>query len=632
MGRVEDGNTVSDYEPEEARRRGSVQTSLIPCRWKEHKINFLDTPGYDDFLGEQYSALQVADAALILVTAQSGVEVGAERAWNMCKTRNLPRIILVNKMDRENADFGRSVEQIRQAFGRRCVPIQLPIGSEQSFKGVIDLLNPSSSIPADLQGAAKSAGDSLLEAVAETDDDLATKYLEGQDITPAEMLKALKHGIISGKVVPILAGVATQNIGTTELLDAVINYLPSPPEVQPHGIAPDPGAQLVAQVFKTTADPYVGKLSLFRVYQGTFKSDSQVWDANTQQMERVGQLYTMTGKNQEQTPAVVAGDIGAVSKLASTNTGDTLGTKENAKSLPAFQFPTGNYTMAVYPKSKADVDKMSSSLARILEEDPSLKFTREAGTGEMLLTGFGDAHLDVIVDKIKRKFGAEVLLQIPKVPYKETITATTNSEFKHKKQTGGHGQYGHVLIRLEPKGRGEGFEFAEEVVGGRVPKEFIPPVEKGVLKALPEGVLAGYPLVDIKVVLYDGSYHEVDSSGICFEIAGAQALKQGVMNARPVLLEPILKMAITVPDQYTGDIIGDLNSKRGRILGMTPADGLTTVEAEMPQGEALRYSVELRSMTQGRGTYTAQFDHYEEVPQHVMQKVVEQAKAAAAKG
>lgn len=629
LGRVEDGNTVSDYEPEEVKRKGSVQTAIIPCKWKDHKLNFLDTPGYDDFRGELVSGLQVADSAVILVAAPSGVEVGTERAWNMCKERGIPRMFLVNKMDRENADFRRALEQLRSTFGRQCVALQIPIGSQQSFKGVIDVLDTSTKVPAELQDQVAAAREMLIEAVAESDDEIATKYLEGEELTQEELLQGLKKGILAGQIVPVLAGAATQNLGTSLLLDACVNYMPSPVEARPEGIDPDPAAPLIAQVFKTTADPYVGKLSFFRVYQGTLKSNSEVWDANTQQSERIGQVYTMVGKNQEQTPAVIAGDIGAVAKLTSTRTGDTLCTRDNPRTLPPYNFPIGNYTMAVYPKSKADVDKMSSAVSRIVEEDPSLRLTRDPDTGEMLLTGLGDAHLDVTVDKIKRKFGAEIILQIPKVPYKETITAVTRAEYKHKKQTGGHGQYGHVLLRLEPLPRGEGVQFAEEVVGGRVPKEYIPAVEKGVFKAVSEGVVAGYPVVDVKVVLYDGSFHEVDSSGISFEIAAAHALKEGVQSGSPALLEPIMKLRITVPDAYTGDIIGDLNAKRGRILGMTPQNGQTVIEAEAPHSEVIRYSVDLRSMTQGRGTYTMEFDHYEEVPPHIAQRVIAQAKEAA---
>jgi elongation factor G len=629
MGKVEDGNTISDYEQEEAKRGGSVQTSIIPCMWNEHKLNFLDTPGYDDFLGEQVSALQVADAAVILVAAPSGIEVGTARAWELCQERELPRMFLINKMDRENADFHRTVEQLREQFGRQCIAIQVPIGTQEDFKGSLDLLDSSAEVSSELEAIVSSAKENLLEAVAETDDDLAIKYLEGEEITRDEMLEGLKKGISSGQIVPVLASASTSNIGTSELLDAAVNYMPSPAESQPEDLPADANASLIAQVFKTTADPYVGKLSFFRVYQGSFKSDSQVWNANTEQMERVGQLFTIRGKTQEQTPEVVAGDIGAVPKLDSTKTGDTLCQRDNARKLDTFQLPTGNYTMAVYPKSKADVDKMSGSLNRIVEEDPSLKLTREPNTGEMLFTGLGDAHLDVTIDKIQRKFGAEIALQIPKVPYKETITTLARSEYKHKKQTGGHGQYGHVLLRLEPLGRGEGAQFAEEIVGGAVPREYIASVEKGVNKAINEGVVVGYPVVDVKVVLYDGSYHDVDSSGISFEIAASHAFREGVNSGAPALLEPILKMSITVPDAFTGDIIGDLNSKRGRILGMIPQDGKTVIEAEVPHAEVLRYSIDLRSMTQGRGSYIAEFDHYEEVPQHISQKVQDQIKETA---
>jgi elongation factor G len=538
-------------------------------------------------------------------------------------------MFLVNKMDRENADFQRVLEQLRDSFGRQCAALQVPIGSQQSFKGVIDVLDASAQVPAELQGQVDAAKEMLVEAVAETDDEIATKYLEGEELTQEELLQGLKKGILAGQIVPVLASAATQNLGTSLLLDACINYMPSPAEAKPEGIDPDPAAPLIAQVFKSTADPYVGKLSFFRVYQGTFKSNSEVWDANTQQSERLGQVYTVVGKNQEQTPAVIAGDIGAVAKLTSTRTGDTLCTRDNARTLPQYNFPIGNYTMAVYPKSKADVDKMSSAVNRIVEEDPSLKMAREADTGEILLTGLGDAHLDVTVDRIKRKFGAEIILQLPKVPFKETITSVTRSEYKHKKQSGGHGQYGHVLLRLEPLARGEGVQFTEEVVGGRVPREYIPAVEKGVTKAAAEGVIAGYPVVDVKVVLYDGSFHDVDSSGISFEIAGSHALKEGIQSGNPVLLEPVMRLKITVPDANTGDIIGDMNAKRGRILGMIPQDGQTVIEAEVPHSEVIRYSVDLRSMTQGRGTYTMEFNHYEEVPQHITQRVIAQAKEAA---
>ncbi len=641
MGKVEDGNTVSDYEPEEVKRRASVQTSLIPALYNGFKVNFLDTPGYDDFVGEVTAAMSVADAAVIPVAAPAGPETGTERAWALCEGKGIPRIFFVNKMDRENADFFRTLDGLQSLFGRRCVPLNIPIGAQAGFKGIASVLSPDGA-PADVQARAKETRERLVEAIAESDDALATKFLEGEALTDEEVARGLKAGIMKGAIVPVLAGAAASGAGVKELLDAVITYLPSPKEAKPVKaktpsgqeveLKADPSLPLAAQVFKTTADPFVGRLSLFRVYQGTFKGDSQVWNANREQVERVGQVFIMRGKTQENTTDLQAGDIGAVSKLTVTLTNDTLCQRDQPFILPPIVFPPSTYTMAVNPKTKSDVEKMSSSLARIAEEDPTLRFGREPDTAEVLLSGMGDAHLDVAIERIKRKFGAELQLKLPKVPYKETITSIVQkAEYKHKKQTGGHGQYGHVLLRLEPRARGEGVEFVEEVVGGRVPKEYIPAVEKGVLKTIPEGALAGFPLVDIKVVLYDGSYHEVDSSGVSFEIAASHALKQGVLEGNPALLEPIMHLNIRVPDGDTGSVIGDLNSKRGRILGMNPVGkGYTEIEAEAPHSELLRYSTELRSLTQGRGSYRAEFARYEEVPAHLTQRVVEEAKKAAA--
>ena len=640
IGKVEDGNTVSDYEPEETRRVSSVQASLIPCNWKDYKLNILDTPGYDDFQGEVASALRVVESAVILVAANAGVEVGTERAWNRCEGSGIPRLFLVNKMDRENADFQRTVDHIQSVFGRKCVPFQIPVGAEQSFSSVINLLKPPADAPADMSGEIEEARERLIEAVAESDDDLATRYLEGEEISEEELARGAKTAIMEGNLVPILAASSTRDIGVDQLMDGLVEYLPSPAEAaSPHAVSKsgdsvelktDASAPLEALVFKTTADPFVGKLSVFRVYQGTLKSNSEVWNQDKEQSERIGQVFLLRGKTQEQVQEIGAGDIGAISKLTATVTGNSLCQKENAVTFDPIEFPVGYYTMAVAPKTKADVEKMSQALGRIVEEDPSLRITRDPGTGETLISGLGDVHLDTAVDRIQRKFGAELETQIPKVPYRETITSIANAEYKHKKQTGGHGQYGHVLIRLEPVERGEGFQFAQEVVGGSIPREYIPAVEKGVVKTLQEGVVAGFPVVDVKAVLYDGSFHDVDSSGISFEIAGSFAVRKGVMDANPQLLEPVMLLRVTVPDAVTGDVIGDLNGKRGRILGMIPGNGSTVVEAEVPQAELLRYATDLRSITQGRGAYTVEFDHYEVVPQNITQRVIEEAKAARA--
>ena len=636
IGRVEDGNTVSDYEPEEVKRGGSIQTTLISCSWDRFKVNFLDTPGYDDFFGEVVSALRVVESATILLPAPSGVDVGTERSWEQCDDLNLPRVLLINKMDRENASFSRTVADIQGTFGSNCVPFQLPLGDAQDFKGVVSVVHPPAEIPAEIADEFEIARERLVEAVAEADDELADKYLEGEELTDEEITNGARSAILSGDLVPILASSATQNIGVEDYLEFVREFLPSPEEgVKPQmtnsngesvDYTPDAAGSLAAFVFKTTADPFVGKLSLFRVYRGTFNSNSEVWNSKRNQSERIGQLYLPRGKSQENITEVVAGDMGAIGKLAVTVTCDTLCVRDNQVNFPQIQFPKGFYSVAVAPATKADLDKMSTSLARIVEEDPSLQYSRDVHTGDSLLTGLGDAQIEVAIDRIKRKFGADLLLRMPKVAYRETITRVTNTEYRHKKQSGGHGQYGHVLLRLEPAERDNGFQFGSEIVGGRVPREYIPAVEKGVVKSMEEGILAGFPVVDLKTVIYDGSYHDVDSSGMSFEIAGSQAFKKGMADANPILLEPIVKLTVNVPEAYTGDVMSDLNGKRGRILGMNPGDRYTIVEAEVPLSEVQRYAQDMRSLTQGRGSYLLEFDHYEPVPANIEQRVIEEAK------
>jgi elongation factor G len=638
LGRVEDGNTVSDYEPEEIKRGSSVQTTLIACSGDNYKVNFLDTPGYDDFIAEVVAALRAVEGAAILVPGASGVDVGTERSWELCEVHRLPRIILVNKMDRENASFSSAVADVQGTFGNKCVPFQLPIGEALDFKGVVSILRPPAQIPSGVAGDYEAARERLIEAVAESDDELAERYLEGEELTEAEIVAGARKAIGSGQLVPILVGSATQNIGVREFLETVREFLPSPLEATPPIMRDasgnevefqvDPAAPLAAFVFKTTADPYVGKLSVFRVFRGTVTSNSEVWNSARKLSERIGQLYLPRGKTQENITEVTAGDIGAIGKLASTLTGDTLCARDHQVSFEKVRFPAGYYSVAVSPATKADLDKMSTSLSRIVEEDPSLQLSRQVETSEMVLTGFGEAQIDVAIDKIKRKFGADLETRLPRVPYRESISRVTQAEYRHKKQSGGHGQYGHVLLRLEPMERDQGFEFGSEVVGGRVPKEYIPAVEKGIVKTLEAGVVAGFPVVDLKAVIYDGSFHDVDSSGMSFEIAGAGALRKGLSEASPILLEPIVKLTVTVPDAYTGDVMSDLNVKRGRILGLTPGDRYTVIEAEVPHSEVQRYSQDLRSLTQGRGSYTFVFDHYEPVPQSIEPRVIEEARRA----
>ena len=630
LGRVEDGNTVSDYEPEEAKRSASVQTSLLRVTDGDDKINLLDTPGYDEFIGEAVAAVRVVESAVILIPAPTGVDVGTERAWDMAAGRGLPVAFVLNKMDRENASFERCVQELQSIFGNRCVPFQLPVGEAQTFSDVVSVIDPPADLPDDMMGDFDAARERLIEAVAESDDALADKYLEGEEITAAEVTAGARTAIRNGDLIPILVSSATQDIGVTELVQVMRDFLPSPADFpQSSGdpeIEPDADGPLAALVFKTTADPFVGKLSMFRVFRGTTKSNGEVHNVTKNQSERLSQLYYPQGNSQDNVSEVVAGDIGAVGKLNSALTGDTLCANDNRVTLEGITFPHGFYSLAVVPASQADLDKMSTSLARIVEDDPSLRFTRNPETSESLLTGHGEVQIEVALDRIRRKFGANLNVRLPVVPYRETITQITNSEYRHKKQTGGSGQYGHVLLRLEPKDRDEGFEFGNEVVGGRVPRELIPAVEKGVVNMLREGVLAGFPVVDLKAVIYDGSTHPVDGKPIAFEIAGSQALRQGMSKASPILLEPVVRLYITVPENYTGDIISDMNSKRGRILGMNPETRYTVIEAEVPHAEVQRYSQDLRSLTGGRGSYRFEFDHYEQVPQNIERRVIDTAK------
>jgi len=636
LGSVEEGTTISDFEPEEERRHGSVQTSVITCPWRDNKINLLDTPGYADFRGEVISAIQVADAAIIVVACPYGIEVGTSQMWKMANEKGLPRLVYISKMDRENADFDLVMDSITERFGRQCVPIQLPIGAESDFSGIVNLLDSATEAPDDMADMVDAARERLLEAVAEADDELANKYLEGEEISQAELISGLRQGIAAGLIVPVMIGATTSQIGTSDVLDAIVDFLPSPEDVGPvvamsedgeTSLPPKNDGPLAALVFKTAADLFVGKLSYFRVYSGNLASDSQLINANTSGAERIGQVFVINGKEQETVTDLATGDIGATPKLNSVLTGHTLCTKENQMTLGGPEFSLPLYQMAIFPKSQADVDKMTSSLARIVEEDPSLSVTREPNTLEVLLGGLGHTHVEIAVEKMKRKFGSEMVLELPKMAYKETVAGTAKVEYRHKKQSGGHGQYGHVKLEIEPLERGAGFEFAQTVVGGSVPREYIPSVEKGVARAMEDGAIAGYPIVDVKATLYDGSFHTVDSSGICFEIAGSHALVLGVQQASPVLLEPVMRVQITLPDEFAGDIIGDLNAKRGRIQGMMPqGDGETLVEAEVPQAELLRYATDLRSMTQGQGIFTMEFDHYEQVPGHLVEGIIQDSK------
>jgi elongation factor G len=645
LGRVDEGNTTSDYDPDEIKRKISINLSIVPCEWQKKKINVLDAPGYADFVGEAKAGMRVSEGAVVILDATSGVQVGTEMVWDYCEEAKLPRLVFINKMDRENADFFKVVEDIRTKLGNRCLPLQVAIGAASTFQGVVDLLTmkaytgnstqtKEAEVPASVKAQSDSYREKLIESVAETDDALLEKYLGGEQIDPGQLIITLRKAVIEGKIVPILTGSALQNIGVNRLMDAICAYLPIPKEVKVSTISgtidASETAPLSALVFKTTADPYVGKLTYFRVYTGVFNSNSQVWNSTQGANERIGQLFMMRGKTQEPVTQVKAGDIGAVAKLNVTATGHTLCAQDKPVKLTPIIFPKPIFREAVHPKTKTDIEKMGSALSRLAEEDPTLTVSRELGTGETILSGMGDTHLSVSAEKMQRKFGVNVDLAIPKVPYRETITTSAKAEYKHKKQSGGHGQYGHVLIEMEPlPNRGEN-EFTERVVGGTVPRNFIPAVEKGVVEAYPEGILAGYPVIGIRTTLYDGSFHPVDSSEICFKIAGAGAFKKGMTEGRPILLEPIMNLKVSMPGDLTGDIISDLNTKRARVMGMNPQDDVNVIEAQAPLAEIQRYAIDLKSMTQGRATYTMEFDHYEEVPAQITQKIVAQKQAEKA--
>ncbi len=642
LGKVDAGNTTSDYEPDEIKRKISINLTLLPCQWQDTKINLIDTPGYSDFAGEVRTAVGVSEGSIITVSATAGIEVGTEQAWEYSEKAKLARLIFINKMDRENANFYKVVDELQSRFSIKCLPLQLPIGAHNDFKGIVDLLEmrsyvgskaEESEIPSSLKEQANSFRDKMIETIAEVDDTLIEKYLGGQELSLEELMNGLKQAVISGKIFPILVGSALQNIGITQLLDAVCRYLPSPKQREVVAadaksvIEASSEAPLVAMVFKTSADPYVGKLTYFRVFSGNIESNSQVWNVNQGNTERIGQLFVPMGKTQEPVPKIGTGDIGAVAKLSITNTGDTLGSQSKPIKMAPATFPKPVFSVAVHPKTKADLDKLGTALTRLTEEDPTLHVHRDADTGETILSGLGDTQLDVVAEKMLRKFGVGVDLKMPRVPYKETITQPAKAEYKHKKQTGGHGQYGHVMLELEPLPRGSANEFANKTVGGTIPKNYIPAVEKGVNEAVKEGVLAGYPVVDIRAKVYDGSFHPVDSSEICFKIAGAGALRKGLSDGKPIILEPIMNIKVTVPSDFTGDIISDLNTKRARVQGMNPENGSNVIDAQVPLAEVLRYAIDLKSITQGKGTFTMEFSHYEEVPPNISKKIIAEREA-----
>ncbi len=650
LGRVEDGNTVTDYEEDEIERKITINTALAYCEWNKHKINLLDTPGYRAFILDAKATLIAAETALVVVDAAAGVEVQTERVWSFAEEFGLARAVVVNKMERDRASFDRVMESLQEAFGRTVVPVQLPIGEEKEFKGVVDLIRNKAfvhekdgsgkfaeePVPDNL-GHASAKRDELIEMVAESDDSLMEKFFEEGTLSDDDLISGLRKSMRSGAICPVFFVSSTGLIGVRQLLDAMVDLFPSPLERGPvqvlsssnsdeKGFSVAKDGPAAAFIFKTLADPFAGRITMLKVFSGTLKSDNTYHNLRRDGDERVGALQVFQGKSHEPVTEARTGDVCAVLKLKDTTTGDTLGDSSLKVVFKKVQFPEPAISFAVEPKSRGDEEKIGSAITRLIEEDPSIGFRRDPQTNEFLLSGTGQLHVEVIVAKLKKKYGVEVLLRPPKVPYRETITGTADVQGRHKKQTGGHGQFGDCKIKMEPLERDKGFEFVNDIFGGAIPKTYIPAVEKGILEAAARGFLAGYPVVDFKVSLYDGSYHDVDSSEMAFKIAGALAFKKAMEHARPVLLEPVMNIEVYVPEENAGDVMGDLNSRRGRIQGMDMKGHTQIIRAQVPLAEMLTYAPTLTSLTAGRGSFHMEQSHYDIVPPHLAEKVIEEAK------
>jgi len=654
LGNIGQGNTTTDYDTREIKKGITINSAFAFLNWKNCTINIIDTPGYLDFITDTKASLRVVDNAVLVVCGVSGVEVQTEKVWDFAEEYKIPKTIFINKMDRERADFYRTKDMINKIFGSSAVSVQLPIGKEDNLKGVVDLIKMKAQIyeksngerpifeeqeiPQDMKEEVESYRNQLVEAVAEFDDEILMKYLDGETLSDDEITSCLKIGIRERKIIPILCGSATMNLGIESLMDFVCEYLPSPAEMPSVSVknGDNTAEELIenttdapfsAIIFKTVADPYVGNLTYFRVYSGKLSGDSNIFNSSKNVDNKVGKIYKMQGKNQNMISEICAGNIGAVAKLKNTTTGDTLCDKNKPVIFEKIEYPEPIMMMAISPKTKGDEDKLSTALSRIIDEDPTVKVYRDNDTGETILAGMGESHLDVVIDTMHSKFGVEVDRTTPKVGYKETIRKSVKIEGKYKKQSGGRGQYGHCWLELKPLGRAKGFEFEDKIVGGVIPRQYRPAVEKGVIGAMKTGVLAGYPTIDMKAIVYDGSYHPVDSSEMAFKVAGSMAFKKGAVKADPVLLEPIMDIEVLVPKEYMGDIIGDLNSKRGKIMGMEETvKGKQSIKAKIPQAEIFKYAIDLRSMTQGRGNFSLKFSHYEEVPGNIAQEIIEKAK------
>ncbi|MEJ2282485.1 MAG: elongation factor G [Desulfobacterales bacterium] len=654
MGRVEDGNTALDFEPEELKRTSSISSGFHQFSWKKHTVNIIDTPGDQNFFSDTLSCLQAADGVLVLVDAVDGVKVQTEQAWEFARQYNQPCAIFINKLDRERADFTRAFEDAAGLFEPKPIILQLPIGAEAEFKGIVDLISgqayvydengktQKTDVPADMQDQVEAERETLIENIAEADDELIERYLEGETLTEEDLKAALRAGTQNRTFVPVVCGAATRNIGINFLMDLIVSALPSPLDRGPKKgtdpksgdeieRAPDPAAPFSAYVVKTLADPYAGRLTIFRVVSGTLGSDGTFYNATKEEKERFNQLLTINGKEQKPASGAGPGAIVAMAKLKETFTGDTL-CDETARIVYTCAEPLPSLiSFAIEAKNQGDEDKIFISLSKLLEEDPALKLDRRSETKEILLSGLGQIHIETAIERLKRKFSVEAILKTPKVPYRETIKKKVRVQGRHKKQTGGHGQFGDCWIQMEPLPRGKGFEFVDAIVGGVIPKTYIPAVEKGIIESAQKGVLAGFPCVDFKVTLDDGSFHAVDSSEMAFKIAGSLAYKKACEEAQPTLLEPIMSVTVTTPEEFMGDIMGDLNGRRGKVLGMDNAGKNQVIKAQVPMAEFLTYAPDLRSMTGGRGIYTMEFSHYDEVPSHIAEKIVEEAKKESEK-
>ena len=627
LGRVEDGTTISDYQEDEKIRKSSINLSIVYGSYKDNFLQFIDTPGYLDFIGELIASVQAVDFAVIVVSASSGVEVGTEKAWEIVRKRNLPCLFFINQLDKEGSDYSKVVDQIRKELTKRATSFVIFDNNT-----VINVLKESQ--------RASSLYNEIVEKVAESDDYLLEKYLEKGELDKGELISALKKAVSNSQIFPVIGGIATQQIGIDLLLDLIIEIMPSPQHTLKH--ARDSQGNIIevnsqdplftAQVFKSIVDPYVGHLNIFRAFSGSLSSNSEVYNVSRNIKEKIGQLYILQGKQQIPVEKISSGEIGAVAKLKDTHTQDTLTQPYKDLLFPPIEFPSPVYSASVKPKTRQDEEKISSALSRLTSEDPTFKVSRDPQTKELIISGMGELHLNVIIERMRRRYSANVELGTPKVPYKETITKSVKVQGKYKKQTGGRGQYGDVWIEVEPLERGKEFEFVDKIVGGAIPRNFIPSVEKGIRKAMEEGILAGYPVTDIRVTLYDGSYHPVDSSDIAFQIAGSMALKKALEQANSVLLEPIMNVEIVVPEEFMGQVTGDINARRGRVLGMEIKGKNQVVRAQIPLGEMFKYASDLRSVTGGRGTYSMSFSHYEIVPTRLAQNIIEMAKKEKKEG